>query len=84
MRGRFIVGAPGFQRVVVKARFVRMKGGKGLKGLRVHLSYLERTGTGLESERAEFFNRDAGCTRADLSKLVRSWQNDPHHSFILH
>jgi type IV secretory pathway VirD2 relaxase len=78
------MGAAGTQRVVVKARFVRMKGAKGVKGLRVHLSYLERTGTGLESDRPQFFSRDAGCTRADLSKLVGSWEKDPHHfRFIL-
>lgn len=78
-RGRLILSKATNQRVVVKARFVRMKGDKGVKNLRVHLAYLERSGTGLERDKPTFFDSENEIGRSELSKRVGEWGDDPHH-----
>ena len=67
------------QRVVVKALVSRHAGGGGARGaaLARHLSYLGRSGAGVEGARGEFFNSTAGGLKA--REAVRGWAEDRHH-----
>ena len=61
-----------YQRVVVKARVVKMN--RGLASLRAHVRYLKRSGTGLEKKEPNLTSEFG-----EVSELVKSWQGDPHH-----
>ena len=67
------------QRVVVKARVVKMKPGKGVKGLRAHIQYLTRSGVSRDGETPSFFRSETTIERQDLKKEINSWSKDEHH-----
>lgn len=67
------------QRAIVKARVVKGDGKKAVQRLRAHLSYLNRSGTGLTGERPEFFNQEQYLSRTELSKRAAEWAKDAHH-----
>ncbi len=78
-RGKLRVSKAQSQRVIVKARVVKGSGKKAVHRLRAHLSYLNRSGTGLTDDRPQFFGQDGYLDRAALSKRAAEWANDPHH-----
>ena len=67
------------QRVVVKALVSRHAGRSGPRGaaLARHLSYLGRSGSGVEGAPAEFFNSASGGLK--VREVVRAWAEDRHH-----
>jgi hypothetical protein len=56
------------QRVVVKARVVKVSGSRAVQRMRSHLAYLSRSGTGLTGSRPEFFSGVGYHSREELSK----------------
>lgn len=67
------------QRVIVKALVSRHPGGGAQRGeaLAKHVSYLGRSGAGVEGARPEFFDR--GKDELDASAATAEWAPDRHH-----
>lgn len=67
------------QRVIVKALVSRHAGRGAVRGaaLAAHLSYLGRSGTGVEGERAVFFDRTSDMVEPGLA--MEGWPEDRHH-----
>ncbi len=67
------------QRVIVKA-LVSRHAGRGLAraaALAAHVSYLGRSGTGLDGEQADFFDRTSDVV--DPAQSTMDWRDDRHH-----
>ncbi|WP_293374553.1 DUF3363 domain-containing protein [Phenylobacterium sp. SCN 70-31] len=67
------------QRVIVKALVARHIG-RGFErnaALAAHVSYLARSGAGVEGGRADFFDRELDAV--DASRTTKSWGEDRHH-----
>lgn len=72
--------APEFmQRVTVKARVVKMRSTKGIRNLRAHVSYLERSGTGIDGQGPKFFSTNQNNEALKVRSFVGKWAEDPHH-----
>lgn len=68
------------QRVVVKARVVKMKGSANAKkNLRAHVQYLVRSGVSKAGESPKFFNSEEINTKKEISELISNWSEDRHH-----
>lgn len=67
------------QRVVIKARYARSRGGKGIRNLRAHLSYLSRSGTGMDGIQPDFLTESNVLSRKEVSHEVLSWEKDEYH-----
>jgi type IV secretory pathway VirD2 relaxase len=72
------------QRVTVKARVVRHKGGAAGKAgpgaaLRKHVSYLERDGAGEGGERGVAFNAQEDVTHPEAIAFTKAMEADRHH-----
>ncbi len=83
-RGKVVHRTSTNQKVVLKASFIKHTDGKGIKKLKAHLSYLVRSGVGLEDslendKELKFQLKDKELSRKDLSKLIDSWSTDPYH-----
>jgi len=67
------------QRVIVKALVARHTGRGFERGaaLAAHVSYLARSGAGVEGARADFFDRDLNAV--DASGMTAGWGEDRHH-----
>ena len=66
------------QRVVVKALVSRHQGPSPGAALAKHVSYLHRSGAGLNGERGEFYGRE-GEDRLAAQPITREWAGDRHH-----
>ena len=66
------------QRVVVKARFVRMKA-SNKRSLRTHLCYLERSGVGRDGGEPKAFSSIGDLSSKDIDHVVQEWSKDRHH-----
>jgi type IV secretory pathway VirD2 relaxase len=67
------------RRVIIKARFVRIKaGGKrgGIKGAQLHLSYIQRGGVTREGEPGELYS--ASVDRTDGKAFLENCRDDRH------
>ena len=74
------VGTPSDrQRVMVKARSVKGRRNGSAEGLRKHLSYLERSGVGIDGKKPEFLSRDGVTDSRDVRQQVALWAADHHH-----
>lgn len=77
--GRVLAGASydAFRgrRVVIKSRFVRIKG-KGLQGARLHLRYIQRDGVTREGSPGELYSADADQT--DGAVFLKRGETDRH------
>ncbi|HMO19181.1 MAG TPA: DUF3363 domain-containing protein [Oligoflexia bacterium] len=68
------------QRVVVKARVVKMNNSsKAKKNLRAHVQYLVRSGVSKAGESPSFFNSDQTNTKKDINEQIKIWGEDKHH-----
>lgn len=68
------------QRVVVKARVVKMNGSASAKrNLRAHVQYLVRSGVSKTGESPSFFTQDERQTKQDINKEISKWGDDKHH-----
>ena len=65
------------QRVIVKALVSRHAGAQRGAALAKHVSYLGRSGAGVEGERPVFFDRSED--RVDAAEGTRGWVEDRHH-----
>jgi len=67
------------QRVMVKARSVKGRRNGSAEGLRKHLSYLERSGVGIDGKKPEFLSRDGVTDSREVRQQVALWSADHHH-----
>lgn len=73
--------ARNFQRVVVKTRVVKnCFGAKGVRALKLHVSYLTRPGVGLEGpERGRSYDENGPLEKRELDLWVEKIAKDRHH-----
>jgi type IV secretory pathway VirD2 relaxase len=67
------------QRVTIKTRVVKQSPVKAARILKAHIRYLERSGTGLESNGAVFFVKEGTLLTPEVRKRVGEWAADKHH-----
>ncbi len=73
--------AKNFQRVVVKTRVVKnSSGSKGMRALKLHVSYLTRPGVGLEGpERGRCYDENGPLEKKELGLWEEKIAKDRHH-----
>lgn len=66
------------QRVIVKARIVRIASAAGVLALAAHLKYLVRDGVGLDGEEAKVFTNDKVLGEREAGEWVNQCADDRH------
>jgi len=68
------------QRVVVKARVVKMNSSSNAKkNLRAHVQYLVRSGVSKVGEKPSFFTAEDNLQKKDINEQIMKWGDDRHH-----
>ena len=76
---KLLFNKPLQQRVVIKARVSKTKGKRGIKALRAHLNYLERSGVSIDGKEAQLIAGNGAISPQERAQIVESWGADPYH-----